>query len=207
MQDLFLVLHKNTLLPSSQATHFSAAKVSVHEEVQEVQVQTEMHAAAPAAQIQADWELEPLAPRWPAWWCPYQQWHRSRHLDQGSLESVNPSLWHYDHPGIGIGVGMRTPRASKAEQNQHGRVEIRRSQSQVRTRPVIPPPVHSGQGDFGKLSVVLCSEWEIEHTWQHMRQVSVCRSNVSSQTSPWPSRTAQMTATRWAWTVAAFVEL
>ena len=40
-------------------------------------------------------------------------------------------------PGIGIGVGMRTPRASK-----------------VRTRPVIPPPVHSGQGDFGKLSVV-----------------------------------------------------
>eukprot|EP00913_Durusdinium_trenchii_P029054 g27242.t1 len=40
-------------------------------------------------------------------------------------------------PGIGIGLGMRTPRASK-----------------VRTRPVIPPPVHSGQGDFGKLSVV-----------------------------------------------------
>ena len=161
-----------------------------------------MHAAAPAAQTQADWELEP-APRWPAWWRPYQQWHRSRH-DQGSLESVNP--WH-DHPGIGIGVGMRTPRASKAEQNKHGRVEIRRSQSQVRTRPVIPPPVHSGQGDFGKLSVVLCSESETERTWQHMRQVSACRSNVSSQTSPWPSRTAQMTATRWAWTVAAFVEL
>eukprot|EP00434_Breviolum_minutum_P034835 symbB.v1.2.030838.t1/scaffold3409.1/size109594/6 len=31
---------------------------------------------------------------------------------------------------------------------------LARSQSQVRTRPVIPPPVHSGQGDFGKLSVV-----------------------------------------------------
>jgi len=40
-------------------------------------------------------------------------------------------------PGMGIGVGMRTPRASK-----------------VRTRPVMPAPVHSGQGDFGKLSVV-----------------------------------------------------
>ncbi len=35
----------------------------------------EMHAAA-----QADWELEPLVPRWPAWWRSYQQWHRSRHL-------------------------------------------------------------------------------------------------------------------------------
>eukprot|EP00439_Symbiodinium_sp_Y106_P039795 s4865_g4.t2 len=40
-------------------------------------------------------------------------------------------------PGIGVGVGLRTPRGSK-----------------VRTRPVIAPPVHSGQGDFGKLSVV-----------------------------------------------------
>ncbi|CAJ1394642.1 unnamed protein product [Effrenium voratum] len=39
-------------------------------------------------------------------------------------------------PGIGIGLGMRTQRASK-----------------VRTRPVIAAP-HSGQGDFGKLSVV-----------------------------------------------------
>ena len=31
-------------------------------------------------------------------------------------------------------------------------------QPQVRTRPVIPAPVHSGQGDFGKLSVVVGSE-------------------------------------------------
>lgn len=68
--------------------------------------------------------------------------------------------------------GRRGPRRQGAEGHQVGR--------EVRTRPVIAPPVHSGQGDFGKLSVAGARHGE----------GAFCgtRWNASSPISPWVSR-------------------
>ena len=85
--------------------------------------------------------------------------------------------------GIGIGVGMRTPRGSKVAgphlAKGDGRCLVGRLYlpvhdalqlqiGQVRTRPVIAPPVHSGQGDFGKLSVVASSDADTASTVPRM---------------------------------------